>query len=118
MGLVRRSPQTDGQKVGGKRRISIRRRRLSVLTMSEIRSWGSRRRDLAITGAQTNAESRGASRSQVAHEPKLESTTTSDRDRRAQRGARQRALSDKRYGVIQGDPAWRFQPNCSKGELK
>ena len=37
--------------------------------MSEIRSWGSRRRGLAITGAQMNAESRRSSPRQVAHEP-------------------------------------------------
>ena len=32
------------------------------------------------------------------------------RAREAELGARQRALPDKRYGVIYGDPAWRFEP--------
>jgi hypothetical protein len=40
--------------------------------------------------------------------------TTEKRARRAQLeaelGARQRALPDKRYGVIYADPPWRFEP--------
>ena len=55
----------------------------------------------------------------------LGSTMTNDRDRRSLRiaekkarrarleaelGARQRALPDKRYGVIYADPPWRFEP--------
>jgi hypothetical protein len=54
----------------------------------------------------------------------LESTMMGDRDRRSLRiaekkarrarleaelGARQRALPDKRYGVIYADPPWRFE---------
>ena len=44
----------------------------------------------------------------------LVSRTLEKRERRARRkaelGARQRALPDKRYGVILADPPWRFKP--------
>jgi N6-adenosine-specific RNA methylase IME4 len=46
----------------------------------------------------------------------LASRTIEKKDRRARReaelGERQRALPDKRYGVILADPPWRFEP-CS-----
>jgi hypothetical protein len=60
-----------------------------------------------------NAESRGSSRRRVVEflmNPSWNPAHPGDRDHRAQRGARQRALSDKRYGVIYADPLWRSNP--------